>query len=327
MVPSPTERILRLAAYLDEHRRDDITISEISLDIDGYDEDRAAPRDEWHRLIPRTPGWEKIRRKVKRDLDDLRDQWGIDVEYDEQEHTYRLAPPFLSARERAELISAAGVVAVEGLHAEEPGAIGSKVDDALARVVVQVHASVAALRDAIESRTPVRFRHEGRERVLEPWALGVWRNQWYVAGGDPARDGEMRRFRLDRVEPVAPGGALEGAGPPGSYDIPEWFDVDRAFDFDPNSWGHDPAVEVRVRVEPDHVARFVAEFGGAAEPTDEPATTVTVVLTVRHHESFRNRLLGLRGHAVVESPAEMVALVREHLAAVAARSAAPGEAG
>jgi hypothetical protein len=39
---------------------------------------------------------------------------------------------------------------------------------------------------------------------------------------------------------------------------------------------------------------------------------------VRHYESFRNRLYGLRGHAVVESPAEMVQLVRTHLEGIVA---------
>ena len=65
-----------------------------------------------------------------------------------------------------------------------------------------------------------------------------------------------------------------------------------------------------VRVEADHLGAFVDEFGGEVDGD-------TVVLTVRHHESFRNRLFGFRGHAVVTSPPEMVAMVRDHLAAVA----------
>jgi len=314
MVPSAAERILSLAAYLDAHRRDDVTLSHISRDLAGYD-DGDAPRDVDGDLVPRTREWETIRKKLQRDFEDLRAQWGIEVDYDDARHCYRLVPPFLSARERAALISAAAVVAVEGLQEPEPGAIGSGVDDGTARVVVQVHALVAAFRDAIDSRIPLRFRHEGRERVLEPWALGVWRNKWYVAGGDPDRAGDMRRFRLDRIDPVITGGALEPAGGAGTYAIPEWFDVDRAFDFDPNSWGHDPELDTLVRVEPDHLAAFIDEFGGEVVETDADRAIVTLV--VRHHESFRNRLFAFRGHAIVESPPELVALVREHLAAVA----------
>lgn len=319
MSPSPTERILHLAAYLDEHRHDEVTLGDITRDVAGYD-DGTAPRDDWSRLVPDTKEHEAIRKKVQRDLGDLRDQWGIDAEYDDEAHCYRIAAPFLTARQRAALISAAAVVMVEGLTADEPGAIGSGVDDATARVVVQVHEHVRVLRDAIDSRTAVRFRHEGRDRVLEPWALGVWRGKWYVAGGDPLHDGAMRRFRLDRVEP-APGDArLTAVGAADAFTIPDWFDLDKAFDFDPNSWGGDPPCAVRVRVTPDHVGAFVAEFGG--EVVDPRAADgVTIALTVRHYESFRNRLFGFRGHAVVVAPPAMVALVRDHLAAVAGSSA------
>ena len=315
MTPSPTERILHLAAYLDEHRRDDVTLSEITRDVAGYDDERTAPRDEWDRLVPDTKEHEAIRKKVQRDLVDLRDQWGIDAEYDDESHCYRLAPPFLTPRQRAALISAAAVVMVEGLTVDEPGAIGSAVDDDTARVVVQVHSHVSVLRDAIDSRTAVQFRHEGRDRVLEPWALGVWRGKWYVAGGDPRHGGAMRRFRLDRIEPVVGGPMLSTVGPPEAFTIPDWFDVDKAFDFDPNSWGGDPPCDVTVRVAPDHLNAFVDEFGGDVGERD--ADGVTVTFTVRHYESFRNRLFAFRANAVVTGPPEMVGLVRDHLAAIA----------
>jgi predicted DNA-binding transcriptional regulator YafY len=178
---------------------------------------------------------------------------------------------------------------------------------------VQVHGHVTVLRDAIDSRTAVRFGHEGKERVLEPWALGVWRGKWYVAGGDPAHAGAMRRFRLDRVEPAAGDDVLGTVGDPGAFSIPDWFDVDKAFDFDPNSWGGDPECEVTVRVEPDHLGAVVDELGGSVDGD-------TVTLTVRHYESFRNRLLGFRGHAVVTGPPDMVAMVRDHLAATVGAS-------
>jgi predicted DNA-binding transcriptional regulator YafY len=314
-VPSAAERILRLAPYLDASRSGDVTLSDITADVTGYD-DGTAPRDEDGGL-EQGKEWEALRKKLRRDLDDLEQQWGIEVLYDEHTHCYRLASPFLSARQRAALISAAAVVAVQGLS-REPGAIGSGVSDGAARVIIQVHDYVATFRDAIQSRTAVRFRHEGRERVLEPWALGVWRNKWYVAGGDPLHDDEMRRFRLDRIAPVADATQIVLDGEPDAFTIPGWFDVDRAFDFDPNSWGHDPELDARVRVERDHVDAFLHEFGGEVVDRDEAGGVVTVALVVRHYESFRNRLFGLRGHAVVESPPELVALVREHLEAVSA---------
>lgn len=317
MTPSPAERILALAAYLDAHRRDPVTLDDIARDVPGY-RDEPDGSDGPHpatTLTKQSKEWESVRKKLHRDLDDLRTQWGIDVGYDDVEHHYRLAPPFFTAGERAALISAAAVVAVEGVHTGEPGAIGSKVDDRLARVIVSVHDLVDDFRDAIASRTPVTFVHEGRVRVLEPWALGIWRNRWYVAGGDPDHAHDMRRFRLDRID-VSPSGHLTGAGAPGSVAVPEWFDVDKAFDFDPNSWGHDPVLDARVRVATDHAAAFVDEFGGdvVARDTDH----VTVAFAVRHYESFRNRLFAFRGNAVVEAPPELVDQVRAHLHAVAA---------
>ena len=44
-----------------------------------------------------------------------------------------------------------------------------------------------------------------------------------------------------------------------AYEIPADFEVDAAFDLDPNSWGTDPLVRTQVRVSPDHVHAFLAE--------------------------------------------------------------------
>lgn len=308
MAPTPAERILALAAYLDAHRLDEITLDEITRDVPGYREDPSGPD-----LGKKSKEWESVRKMLRRDIDDLDTLWGIEVHFDEVDSRYRLAAPFFTARERAALISASAVVAVEGLDGE-PGAIGSQVDDRLARVIVQVHDLVADFRDAISTHTPVAFTHEGQTRVLEPWALGIWRNHWYVAGGDPVHDNDMRRFRLDRIG-VAPSGHLAAAGEAGSFTVADWFDVDRAFDFDPNSWGHDPVLDARLRVATDHATAFVDEFGGDVVARD--AEHVWVALAVRHYESFRNRLFGFRGNAVVEEPTELVDLVRAHLTAVA----------
>jgi predicted DNA-binding transcriptional regulator YafY len=315
---SATERILALAAYLDRHRRDEVTLDDIYRDVPGYRPDGAPTH-----LVKDSPPWEAARKKLRRDLEDLRREWGIVVDYDEADGCYRIARPFFTAAERAALISAAGVVAVQGLHRGDAGAIGMHVDDRTSSVVIRVHALVADFRDAIATRTPLRFEHEGRVRVLEPWALGVWRNRWYVAGGDPAHGHEMRRFRLDRIETPPDGPPLEAAGDPGSYTVPDWFDPEKAFDFDPNSWGHDAPLVARVRVGADHASAFCREFGG--EIVARHADHVDVELVVRHYESFRNRLLGFRQHAVVQAPPELVDMVRAHLVAIAAST--PTEAG
>jgi len=311
MPPSPTERILNLAAFLNDRRRVGVTLDEIARSVPGYRDD-ADGTD----LVPQSPEWEAVRRKVRRDFASLQDEWGITVTYVEEQHRYRLDRAFFTPGERKVLIAAASAVAIDGLDDGRPGAIGSKVDDQAAQIVVAVHALVDDFRDAIADAVPVRFDYDGAERVLEPWALGVWRNRWYVAGGDPTRDLDMRRFRLDRVRVPPTGPALTPAGAPGSVVRPDWFDEARAFDLDPNSWGHDPELEARVRVALDHVPAFVDEFG--ATVVERGPDHAVVVLTVRHHESFLVRVLGFRGHAVVEAPPVLVDLVRDHLRAVAA---------
>jgi len=312
MAATAAERILALAAYLNEHRRDEVTLDDIARDVPGYAGDDNADASE---LVAKSPEWEATRKKLRRDLADLDEEWGIEVDYDDARHCYRLAPPFFTTKERAALISAAAVVAVEGLGNAEPGAIGSQVDDSTSRVVVRVHRLVADFRDAIASHTPLTFVHEERVRRIEPFALGVWRNRWYVAGADPDHDGQLRRFRLDRIDARAPGGHLETAGEPESFTVPDWFDVDKAFDFDPNSWGKDAPLDARVRVGPDHASAFLQEFGG--EVVTRTTDAVIVGLPVRHYESFRNRLFQFRGNAVVIEPPELVNLVRAHLTAVA----------
>jgi predicted DNA-binding transcriptional regulator YafY len=150
----------------------------------------------------------------------------------------------------------------------------------------------------------------------------MWRNRWYLAGLDAGTEwspDSLRRFRLDRVETDrAPVLAVE----PGTdaYAIPADFDPDAAFDLDPNSWGTDPLVRARIRVSPDHVDAFVDELGGDVL-VEDGATFVD--LDVRHYDSLRTRLLGFGTNAVVMSPPELVGLVRDHLAALAASDRGP----
>ncbi len=124
MPPSPTERILNLAAFLNDRRRAGVTLDEIARSVPGYRDD-ADGTD----LVPQSPEWEAVRRKVRRDFASLQDDWGITVTYVEEQHRYRLDRAFFTPGERKVLIAAASAVAIDGLDDGRPGAIGSKVDD------------------------------------------------------------------------------------------------------------------------------------------------------------------------------------------------------
>jgi proteasome accessory factor B len=140
----------------------------------------------------------------------------------------------------------------------------------------------------------------------------MWRNRWYLAGYDLDRQ-MLRRYRLDRVDPGDT--RIQAIGAEHAFEIPADFDVDAAFDLDPNVWGQDPALLARVRVGIDHVDAFRSELGGEVAESD--GRTAVVELEVRHYQSFRDRLLAFRGSAVVLEPQELRAVVRDHLAALA----------
>ncbi len=305
---TPTKRVLNLAAYLQQRGSSGATLDDITRDVDGYDHDAARGDDGV--LVSDGPEWETIRKLVQRDVTDLRKAWGIDAEFDEVDRVYRLRPAFFTSDERRALIAAAATVGVEGVEGS-PGQLASSVDDSTAHVVLRVHDLVADLRDAITARCAVRIPYEGRHRILEPYALGAWEGRWYVAGWDPEVEA-MRRYRLDRIEHD---GGLERASEPNAFEVRPWFDATLAFDFDPNSWGRDPRLRARVRVDRDHLPAFLADLGGEVDGVEDGEPVVT--FDVRHYESTRNRILFYRDHARVLDPPELVAQLRDHLSAIA----------
>jgi predicted DNA-binding transcriptional regulator YafY len=313
---TPTQRILSLAAYLDHRRGSQITLGDITRDVPGYD-DSGAARDGRGELVAGTTGWETLRKKVGRDLQDLAEHWGIHADWVEADSSYELRPAFFTPGERTALIAAAATVDVEGIPGGRPDEVGGAVDDGYAQAIVRVHALVDPLRDACATRTRVRFQHRDQTRVLEPWALGTWASRWYVAGWDPEQE-VMRRYRLDRIEQRADGPSIELAGEPDGYDVPDWFAPELAFDMDPNSWGQDPLLQANVRVDLDHVPAFIRDLGGEVVETDESHSTVA--FDVRHYQWTRDRLLSFRTHAVVLEPPALVAMLRNHLSAVAEAS-------
>ncbi len=303
-----TERVLGLAAFLD--KRTSCTLADITGNVPGYEVEGE--------LKPDTKEWEKVRKRLQRDLGDLERGFGITVEYRDEEHAYRLRPAFFTTDERLALIAAAATVAVDGLDdAPVLGELGAAVDELDQRIVLTVPGRVEDLCRAIRSRSPVRFRYRQQTRTLDPYAVGRWKTQWYVIGNEHTTD-ELRKFRLDRIEAAnADEPTIENIGPAGAYSIPDAFVAVDEMRLDPNDWGHDPLVVARVRVERDHVQNLQYELGGHVVERD--VDFAVVELDVRHYEAFRARLFGFREHARVVSPPEMVAFVLDHLAAIVAR--------
>ena len=286
-----TDRILRLAAYMALRR--DFTLDQATTDVAGYDADK---------------GHEALRTQFRRDLEVLRSQFGIEAPYDSDDARYELRPPFFNPRERLALIAAAGavVITLEGERDADPEALGSAVDDDRAEVFLTVTSEALALLQAQRARTPVRFTYKGRRRHVEPWAVGTWRRHWYLAGND-LDGGPGRRFRIDRITDLEP--------TDGTFDIPADFDSDRAFDMDPNSWGRDARVLVRIEVEPEFADRLAEAVGGEVVSHGPPHAMVEVESANR--EALIDRLLEFGARARVVEPPEVVAEVVAFLRAMA----------
>ncbi len=314
---SPAERILRLAAYLDEHRVD-LTLSAITANVPGYD-DGTVPRDHRGEILE-GKDWETVRKKLNRDFKDLEESFGIVVDFDDANRCYEMQKPFFTQQERRALISAAAVVDVEGIDddAAPVGELGTGVDEASRRVVLRVHAHVVALCDAIATRRAVAFRYHGSLRTLEPYAVGVWHNHWYVMGREREPDA-CRRYRLDRIDETADPDAsvaIQSLDPADCFDIPDDFDRSEVVRLDPNDWGSDPLVRARIRANTDYVPSLQREFGGFV--VERNADNAIVEVDVRHYVSFLNRLLGFREHALLIGPPVLIDILRSHLQQAAA---------
>jgi predicted DNA-binding transcriptional regulator YafY len=307
--------VLRLAAYLDNHPSDTLTLGRITSDVPGYSD---APRDERGDLETGTPGWEALRKQLRRDLADLSEHFGIEVDYVEQAKRYRLAPPFLTKEERRALLAAVAIVDVEGIPDARAGELGGGVGAEHRRAVLWVHARVVDFLDARRTGTPVAFRYRGEDRVLDPYAIGVWRNNWYVAGREHAVD-DVRNFRLERIDEDPEGGApVRPAGDTQSFAVPDDFSPGDVLRLDPNDWGDDPPLVARVRVTRDRLGGFQRELGG--QVVEESDDTAIVELTVRHYASFRVRVTAFDGDACLLGPPELVADVTAWLRAIAERA-------
>lgn len=309
------ERRLRLIAYLDDRRATGVTLDDIVNNVVEYDPRHDIPRDATGDLVPKSAGWENVRKMLQRDLKEISEHLRIDISYNETDGRYRIGTPFFTVPQRRALVAAASLIELDGFRPADRGGIGQAIGDGGARIRVNLDTWFAPLCQAIEDRVPVRVVYDGRERVVEPWFLGRWRTAWYLVAGDPDHDHAMRRFRMDRFDLPDGEDLFPPAGAAGSYEIPDDVNPDEALDLDPNSWGPDPVTVVEVRIAPDHEYRFLQEFD--AEVTDRGDDHVTAKVVVRHRVSFLIRMLGFRGQAVVTGPDDVRAEIRDHLAATA----------
>lgn len=215
---------------------------------------------------------------------------------------YALRDPGLTTDELAALHLAASAVQVEGLPTTEGLLkLGGLVGEGGPELGVQVaplpaDPNLARLFGAVSTRTPVRVRYHGEERVIDPYRLEFQRGRWYLTGYDHLRD-EERNYRLDRVEGEVILSDLPPFTPP-STSVPG-----RAR----GAWelGGEAPVIARVRIGGPQAQWALQHVGPdhVVETTGDGA--VVIELPVTNRSAFRSFVLSFLEHAEVLAPPEL----------------------
>jgi hypothetical protein len=192
-------------------------------------------------------------------------------------------------------------VAASRLDEGEFGLLKLGADGAAVSPVIANIPDVAALpllREAAAQRAEVVFDYRGVERTLQPYAVLLRDGSWYVIGRD-AGHGEVRTFRVDRID----GDVTMGA--PHSFERPDGFDVRAVFPADPKLLGDAASSSALVRVDAPR-ARAAAESLGEAAVVQRAADgAVELQVPCANLPAFRSWLFGFGVHAEVLGPPEV----------------------
>jgi proteasome accessory factor B len=170
--------------------------------------------------------------------------------------------------------------------------------------------ALPSLFEANTSRAPARFRYRGRPRALDPYGLLSREGRWYVVGHDHDA-GELRTYRVDRIEGTV------ALGSSASFEVPAGFDPAEAFPADSKLVGEGSLVDARVWISPARTQAVIAELGDAAVRERRPNGSVVVAVPFATAWAFRSWVLGLLDDAEVLEPPDVRAETAAWLEAVA----------
>ena len=306
------ERVTNLLALLLETRRP-LTLDEIAAELDSYSTSPAA-----------------LRGAFERDKALLRET-GIPIEtvvlsgersgataYRIDRNRYELRGLELTTEERQALQLAVATVRSGDAQFGLLKLGGSSYDDAAVVANVPTLDVLPVLREAAAARAIVSFEYRSTTRELQPYALLLREGFWYVIGHD-AGHGEVRTFRVDRIDGDV------SVGQPGAFERPSGFDARRAFPIDPkelgsSAFGDDAgggADRATVVIDASRAALVIEELGGDAVVERRADGAAVLAVACANLDAFRSWLFGLGPHAEVLGPAEVRASVIEWLTAMA----------
>lgn len=301
-----SERLLNLIVMLLETPRP-VTAKQIHETIPGYGQDQ----------------WDSFKRMFERDKEELREM-GIPVELAsvdawELEHGYRIPKdryylPELDLKpdELATLWLAAGL-----LRVSDPGtartALMKLSDDVpppqgnlswLAADLGLAAPNLPVVAECVAERKRVTFNHRSKDgpknRTVEPYGLIHRRGRWYLVGND-LLSGEVRSFRLDRVEgPMHPS---EPGRPGPDFEVPEGFDLQASVDLPPFSKGEQPT-KATVRFLPS-TAWWVERNSPWMDLQTLEDSSAEASIEVSDEDGFVSWLLGFGEGAEVLEPAHL----------------------
>lgn len=190
---------------------------------------------------------------------------------------------------------------------QEGGAVAAIVPD---------DPSLPLLRDAVATRTAVKFRYRDLDRIVEPWGILLRSGFWYLIGFDRGRD-DRRTYRIDRISGT-PGSAKAAMIDGDTFDRPSDFDASAAFPADPKAIGADPSSpDARVWISAARARATAAELGPERVLAERPDGSIEVAVPSGNEPAFRSWLFGYLEHAAVLEPEHLRASVIEWLEGLA----------
>ena len=134
--------------------------------------------------------------------------------------------------------------------------------------------------------------------MLDPYGLLAREGRWYVVGHDHVA-GDLRTYRVDRIE-----GSV-AVGTAGSYAVPAGFDPADAFPADSKLVGEGSVVDARVWISASRAHAVLAELGEGAVSERRDDGSVVVTVPFANDWAFRSWVLGLLEDAEVLDPREV----------------------
>lgn len=168
--------------------------------------------------------------------------------------------------------------------------------------------TLATVTTAVRHRSLLRYRYNGRERVVHPQSLRTQSGKWYLDGVEDGAD-QVKVFVVSRMSEVAvdaPGTATREP-------------VTRHGGLHPMSWELDPPVDVTLRTTPQFVPD-VRRWLGHPFAEEGDGETTTLYYRVTNRAALRTRLYELGRRVELLGPEDVRAEILDELATIAGRA-------